>query len=374
MFGGFFAGKRILVTGAAGVKGTWLALALLDAGAEVVGIDSAIPAPDSNFAASGLAGRIAFLRRDVNDLTFLRDAMAGVDGVFHLAAVAIVTEASRAPYETYVSNTMGVASVLEALRTSDRARYAVMVTTDKVYRSKAGEPWVEEDPLGATGPYAVSKACAEYVIADYQNTYFSVGGKRVGVGRAGNVLVGGDLYSSSRIPGGGRIFVDCFEALSQGKPPEIFNPAFTRPYIYGLDVIAGYMSLMAHLDSDDVAGQAFNFGPWEQVGVPNGLLATKACELWGKDIFWHSGARRAEPFEKQSLRWDKGRRLLGWQPAFTFHEALSATARWYWEYYRRRDAGTVDMADFNGMLLAEHRRAARNMGIAWTASSASVTL
>jgi CDP-glucose 4,6-dehydratase len=204
----------------------------------------------------------------------------------------------------------------------------VFITTDKVYRAKpAGEQWVESDELGATGPYAVSKACAELMIRDYNQTYFINTETKIAVARAGNVLLGGDDHGSTSTQGAGRIFVDCYEALTAGRAPEIFRPTFTRPYTYGLDILSGYMSLMSQLDREGIAGEAFNFGPYEQLGVSNALLATKICELWGDGVLWESGSLREEPFEYQSLRTEKSEHRLGWRPAFTLYEALRATTR-----------------------------------------------
>lgn len=364
MFDGFFQGKRVLVTGVAGIKGSWLALLLQEAGASVLGIDNRLPDADSNFAASGLARSIDFVHGDVNDLSLMQSLVDRADAVFHLAAIVLVAQAHRDPLEAYRSNTLGTVTTLEALRRARGGKHAVFITTDKVYKPKNGEAWLETDPLFAAGPYQVSKACAEVIIADYQQAYFQRGPIRIGVARAGNVIVGGDRYSSSRTGGAGRIVPDCFEALAEGRPPEIYVPAFTRPYTYGLDILAGYMTLMSKLDRDNVAGQPFNFGPYEEIGVPNSLLATKACELWDEGTTWRTGARREEPFDRQSLNWTKSAQLLGWRPAYTFYEALRATARWY-----KQAAGTAisdgAMLDFNRMLMVEHRAAAQNLGVAW---------
>jgi CDP-glucose 4,6-dehydratase len=367
MFDKYFDGKRVLVTGVSGVKGTWLALMLLLAGAIVTGLDKRLAALRSNFTATGLGGRIRFVHGDVRDLTLVRRQVEEADCVFHLAAKAIVGEAFRSPLETYSSNTLGTATMLEALRLAAAPKRCVFVTTDKVYRPKpAGESWVESDELGATGPYAVSKACAELVIRDYIRCYFADSETKVAVARAGNVLVGGDDHGSSSTQGAGRIFVDCYEALTEGRAPAIFRPSFTRPYTYGLDILSGYMSLMSRLDRKEVAGEAFNFGPYEQFGVSNALLATKICELWGTGVLWKGGAPREEPFEYQSLRTEKSLHRLGWRPAFTLYEALRATTCWY-KAWAELGANVTEgcMYDLNCSLIAEHRAAAARLGVEW---------
>jgi CDP-glucose 4,6-dehydratase len=172
LFHDYFNGKHVLVTGVAGVKGTWLALLLLRAGAIVTGLDKRQPTLRSNFSAAGLGSKITVVHGDVRDLDVVRRLVEQADCVFHLAAEAIVGETTRIPLETYSSNIVGTATVLESLRLSGGDKRAVMITTDKVYRSKAGDRWIESDELGATGPYAVSKACAEWVIRDYNASYF----------------------------------------------------------------------------------------------------------------------------------------------------------------------------------------------------------
>lgn len=370
MFDNFYERKKILVTGVAGVKGTWLALALLEAGAVVKGVDIRVPAADSNFVASGLGRRIDFTEGDVSDLRLMRELVSDVDCIFHLAASALVREAHRDPFRAYWTNTLGVAAVLEAIRVAAKPKRIVVVTTDKVYKPKNGELWIEADPLGATGPYAVSKACAELVIADYQRNYLGPRGHHVATARAGNVVIGGDLYSSRKTQGAGRIFVDCFEALSENRSPEIFSPTFTRPYTYGLDILSGYMTLMSRIHEQGIAGEAFNFGPYEQYGVSNSLLATKICKLWGGEIMWHSGTPREEPFEYQSLSFEKSRQRLAWRPAFTLYEALQATTRWYKTWAERRmNAKEGYLYDLNLELLADHRIAAHHLGIDWAKES-----
>jgi CDP-glucose 4,6-dehydratase len=367
MFNNYFNGKRVLVTGVSGVKATWLALMLLDAGATVTGLDKRRAPLRSNFTASGLGGRIRFVQGDVRDLPLMRGLVEEADCVFHLAAEAIVGEAMRNPLEAYSTNALGTATVLEALRLEKTPKHAVFITTDKVYKPKAAtELWVESDELGASGPYAVSKACAEFVIRDYHRSYFAGSEIRIAVARAGNVLIGGDDHSSTTTHGAGRIFVDCYEALAEGRVPEIFRPTYTRPYTYGLDILSGYMTLMSRLGEDGFAGEAFNFGPYEQFGVSNALLATKICDLWGSGVTWKSSAPREEPFDYQSLRTDKSRERLGWRPAFTLYEALRATTNWY-KAWADVAPNVTDgcMYNLNCSLIAEHRAAAARLRIDW---------
>ncbi len=364
-FGDYYRGKHALVTGATGVKGTWLCLALQAAGAIVTGIDLHLGAPTSNFVLSGLSDSIRVVQGDVNDLDLIGELLSANDCFFHLAALALVHDCKVRPLETYRVNTLGTATVLEAFRLSSRAKRGLFVTTDKVYRPKSKDQWVETDPLFSSGPYAVSKACAEQVIEDYRDCLLE-SGKYFGVARAGNVLVGGDDHSSSQTNGAGRIFVDCFESLIAGGSPEIFSPAYTRPYTYGLDIIAGYMTQVARMAENPINGEAFNFGPHEQGGIANAFLATKICEEWGGNTQWKGGVPRQEPFQTQALNWEKARNLLGWQPAYTLFEAIRDAAIWYKEWATIRKAPkTGAMHAIDHELLLRHASAARRLGIWW---------
>lgn len=363
---GFFDGKRVLVTGIAGVKGSWLALLLLDAGASVVGVDLVHPSPESNYMAAGLESRVTRVRGDITDLELMCLLTQDVDAVFHLAAVSLVGEARRNPLEAYRTNTLGTATVLEACCGSNRVRHVVIATTDKVYQSREEGPWRETDPLVATGPYAVSKACAEHVAADYYATRLREHGIRMGVARAGNAILGGDFNSSTRRLGSGRIFVDCYDALLAGQVPTLFQPRFSRPYTYGLDLLVGYMTLMRHLDDPRVDGEAFNFGPLEPDGIENRALATKICTLWGAPGEWVEGAPREEPFACQKLDWQKAEMLLGWKPAYSIDEGLSDTTRWY-RAWGEQGRGQLPGALYplNRELIQAHRASALRQGIPW---------
>jgi len=367
MFNDFFLGKRVLVTGVTGVKGTWLALELLDAGSTVVGVDISQLDGSSAFEAAGLKSATQFVRGDVTDLEIMCELTADVECVFHLAAVSLVGDARRRPLDTYRINTLGTATLLEAVRLSKSTKFVVIATTDKVYRPSPGRAAVESDPLFASGPYPISKACAEHIIADYHRTYLALDGKHVGVGRSGNVIVGGDFHSSQQTGGAGRLFVDCFDALSTGRTPEVFNPQQWRAYVYGLDAIVGYMALMSRLESQEVDGQPFNFGPLENEAVRNDALVAKICEIWGGQSKWNAGSPRAEPFECEMISSAKSRRLLGWEPAYSLNDTLVDTARWYNGWADIRTVGRCNtMTEVNAELIRKHRSAAERRGLWWT--------
>jgi CDP-glucose 4,6-dehydratase len=361
MFGGTLNGQRVLVTGLGGAKGTWLGWYLLEAGVErVIGVDRTFGTPGGCFYASGLGAqeRVCLCEMDIRDLDGLRATLERerVSCLVHLAAMAIVGECRERPLDTYAINVLGTATVLEAARLSPTVERIVVVTTDKVYRDKGGEPWREDDPLVASGPYAVSKACAEFLTRDYFVGYLQPGGKHLGVARAGNVLAPGDHHR-------GRIFVDVVLALAAGQAPVIQNPAFTRPYTYVGDTVSGYLSLLAQCDRPEVDGEAFNFGPQEAQGVPNGELATRICELWGSGIQWVRGEGRTEPFVHQSLDCTKADRILQWRPAYRLDQALQALVEWHKAHAQHPQEGALQ--ELTVEHVRRHVAAARAAGIAW---------
>ncbi len=361
MFENRLKGQTVLVTGLAGAKGTWLGWYLLAAGVEkLVGVDRSFGLPGTCYQSSGLGEdeRVQTCELDVRDLEGLQRVMQTekVSAALHLAAMAIVGECKQRPLDTYAINVLGTATFLEAVRRCEVPR-AVVVTTDKVYRDKGGEPWTEDDPLVATGPYAVSKACAEFITRDYYTGYLQPAGQHLGIARAGNVLVPGDHHA-------GRIFVDVALALSRGEQPIILNPAFTRPYTFVGDTVTGYLSLLAQCDQPPIDGQAFNFGPREGRGVPNGDLATMMCDLWGSGLTWKRGSERDEPFVHQSLDCAKADRLLGWRPAFELRDGLAAVVEWYKR--QAQDPTPGALRELTGEVLNKHVKAASTQKVRWT--------
>lgn len=362
MYEGFYRDKVVLVTGIAGVTGTWLGWHLLEAGVvRVVGVDSASGPPESCFQASGLGldERVSLHAQDVRDLEGLRDLMCRerVEVAAHLAAMAIVGECADSPLACYSANTLGTATFLEAVRSAEVAR-ALVVTTDKVYRNKGGEPWVEDDPLGATGPYAVSKACADLIAQDYLRSYLPAAGTHGAIARSGNVVAPGDHHPDRIVP-------SIVQALARGEAPVIFNPAFTRPYTFVGDTVSGYLTLLARCHRPEVDGQAFNFGAPEGRGVPNSQLASMVCDQWGSGIAWQRGSPRDEPFEHQSLDWSKAERLLGWRPAYSLEHSIAEVVAWEKARLAHPQAGALRELALE--IVRRHRCAAREQGISWAA-------
>ncbi len=302
-----YSGKRVLVTGSEGFKGTWLARALRALDAIVVGFD--LP------------------HRDVLDADHLCYTVRNYtpDFVFHLAAQAFVPRGFREPRTTFETNAIGTVNLLEALRLANRPCAVVVVTTDKVYGE--GGPFAEMAPLVPYCPYSASKVAAEHAVEVYRDVYFAPEGNRIAVAtaRAGNVIGGGDW-------GEGRLIPNAIRALRAGKPIPVYDPASVRPWQYVEDVIDGYLRLGAALAAEQgrppLFASAFNFGPAES--HTTGEVVRALIAEWGGGT-WER--QRVQMHEASVLRIDstKARRLLGWVPRFTFEEAIREAVRWYRE-------------------------------------------
>jgi CDP-glucose 4,6-dehydratase len=332
----------------------------LEAGVErLIGVDRAPGQPGSCWDATRMGDdpRVSLATMDIRDHDALRWLMADekVDIAIHLAAMAIVGECNLKPWDTYSINVMGTVAFLEAVRLTDVDR-CLVITTDKVYRDKDGLPWTEDDDLVATGPYAVSKACADQITRDYWHGYLKPAERRCVVGRAGNVLAPGDTHR-------GRIFVDVVMALAENQPPLILNPAFTRPYTFVGDTISGYLSALAQAHRPEVNGEPFNFGPREATGVPNGELAQMMCDLWGSGVAWQSGNARPEPFRDQSLDCAKADRILGWRPTYTLRDGLTDLVSWSQALIAGADA--EPMRAQTADIIRRHASSAGSQGIWW---------
>lgn len=330
-----FKGRRVLVTGDTGFKGSWLCLWLADLGAEVHGYALPPERPQDLFHALGLAKLIRHRDGDVRDAAALAAAAAEArpEFIFHLAAQPLVRRSYREPKETFDVNVGGSVNLLEAARACKDLRALVYVTSDKCYKVQPSHPaYVETDPLGGHDPYSASKAAAEVVFASYNASFFG-SGPGAASARAGNVIGGGDWSEDRLVP-------DVIRALRGGAPLVLRSPQHTRPWQHVLEPLSGYLRLAARLaERPREFSGAWNFGPDERDNRSVLDVARLALSLWG------SGEERivVRPeslVETPVLRLDsaKARRELGWSPRWAFERAVEETVRWYAAAHRGASA------------------------------------
>ena len=318
----FYRGKRVLVTGHTGFKGSWLCKLLLLAGARVTGYSLAPPTDPSLFVLAGLERQLDSVTGDVRDFDHLLRVTreTGPELVFHLAAQPIVREGYAAPRYTYETNVMGTVNLLECVRLCPGVKSVVNVTTDKVYRNpERGEAFREEEPLDGYDPYSSSKSCSELVTAAYVRSFFGRG-PAVSAVRAGNVIGGGDFAKD-------RILPDCVRAAAAGRPAAVRNPRSVRPYQHVLEPLAAYLMIAEAQYRDRRFAGAYNVGPEESGCVTTGRLADLFCRYWGHGAAWEDRAEPGAPHEAGFLRLDctKLKETFGWRPRWDVEKAVEMT-------------------------------------------------
>ena len=338
----FWRGKRVLLTGHTGFKGSWLALWLDSLGAKVSGFSLDVPTSPSLFEAARVKESLRDGRGDVRDLRAVQAAVhdASPDIVFHLAAQSLVRQSYAQPVETYATNVMGTAHVLEAARSAPSIRALVVVTSDKCYDNReSGHAYVEADPMGGRDPYSSSKGCAELVTAAYRNSFFKEAKPGIASARAGNVIGGGDWSQDRLLP-------DIYRAAAAREPVCIRNPKAVRPWQHVLEPLAGYLLLAERLHTDGPrVAEAWNFGPDKTDSRPVAEVVERVVKLWGDGLRWEPDPG-SHPHEALLLRLDsaKARKRLAWQPQLPLDEALAWTVDWYKAHLRREDMRGVTLA------------------------------
>ena len=332
-----FEGKRVLITGHTGFKGSWLAIWLHRLGAEVTGVALDPGTPRDNFVLSGIGSRIKEdIRADIRDRAALEDIFRRCrpEIVFHLAAQPLVRLSYDIPAETYDTNVMGTVNVMEAIRAAGSTRVAVMITSDKCYENREqARGYCEEDPMGGYDPYSSSKGAAEIAIASWRRSFFNPAdfgikhNTAIASARAGNVIGGGDWAKD-------RILPDCIRALEAGKPIPIRNPKAVRPWQHVLEPLGGYLLLAEKMwehPSDYCEG--WNFGPDASSIRTVREVAGKVVEHYGSGSI-ELAADSAAPHEAQllTLSIDKARERLGWKPRMDLERSIGMTVDWYRRY------------------------------------------
>lgn len=323
----FWQGKRVLMTGHTGFKGSWLSLWLQSMGAELRGVALAPPTTPALFdvarVAQGMDHRVA----DIRDYETIRALVSDFkpEILIHMAAQPLVRLSYQQPIETYATNVMGTVHVLEAARHAGSLRAIVNITTDKCYDNRE---WVwgyrEDEAMGGHDPYSSSKGCAELVSSAYRNSFLQDAGVSMATARAGNVIGGGDWALDRLVP-------DTLLALEKGQPVQIRNPHATRPWQHVLEPLSGYLLLAEKLHEQ---GQAFaegwNFGPRDEDARPVQWIVEQLCQAWGQGASWQQQPGN-HPHEANYLKLDisKAKQRLNWTPRWSLEQALENITQWH---------------------------------------------
>ena len=332
----FYRGKRVLITGHTGFKGSWMCEVLLAAGAEVSGYALNPPTNPSIFNLLNLSGRVNSIVGDIRDLEHLLKVFEETQPeiVIHMAAQPIVRESYKNPVLTYETNVMGIVNVLEAVRHCDSVKSVVNVTTDKVYLNKE---WLwgyrENEELNGYDPYSNSKSCSELVTSSYKNSFFSdESGRTVAIStcRAGNVIGGGDYAKDRIIP-------DCIRSAEKGESIIVRNPDSVRPYQHVLEPVAAYLMIAQEQYNNHLIQGAFNIGPNESDSLTTGELVDLFCGKWNKKAKEYSMPRitwlnqnDGGPHEANLLKLDcsKMKSVFGWNPKWSIDIAIEKIVEW----------------------------------------------
>ena len=335
-----FQGKKVLVTGDTGFKGSWLSYWLHTLGAEVHGFAQPPLHEKDHFTLLKLDTLIQHTDGDVRDQDALQTVVNTVEPefIFHLAAQSLVRRSYQEPRYTFETNILGAVNLFEAIRESSSLRALVCITSDKCYKNHNWEwGYRETDELGGRDPYSASKASVELVFHAYQESFFSQSAELgVATARAGNVIGGGDWSDDRLVP-------DCIRSLQDGKPLEIRNPKSTRPWQHVLEPLSGYLSLASQLyEHPQNYASSFNFGPRELAASTVKDVAEKMLEYWGEGELRNVSEQDA-PHEESLLQLDCSRAgiELGWQAKWNFEKTMKETVRWYKEVHQGRPASEI---------------------------------
>lgn len=343
LFGGIYQGRRVLVTGHTGFKGSWLAWWLEMMGAEVHGISLEPDTQPNHFQLLPLGERSHIA--DIRDGARLHQLIKKISPeiVFHLAAQALVRRSYARPEETFSTNVMGTLGVLEACKDLPSLKAIVVVTTDKCYDNKEWPyAYRENDPLGGKDPYSASKACAEILTASYRHSFFAPEGSGkannvlIATARAGNVIGGGDWAEDRIIP-------DLVKAAKAATSLKLRYPWATRPWQHVLEPLSGYLMLGWRLiEGNSVFADAWNFGPDPSSNLPVIQLVETAAKYWGSVKIELPEKKELHEAGLLMLDSTKARNILGWQNVWDFGQSVEHTIAWYREYYSSGSVPTTE--------------------------------
>lgn len=360
LFQGFYQGRRILLTGHTGFKGSWLAFWLRAMGAEVSGLALDPDTEPAHWELLGLDD-IQDQRIDLRNSAAVRDIVAHArpEIVFHLAAQPLVRRSYQQPQTTFASNVIGLVNLLEAVRSCASVRVVVNATTDKVYAQRTGaKPYRESDELGGHDPYSTSKACAELVSTCYRDSFFNKRDVRhfrvrLATARAGNVIGGGDWAADRLVP-------DLVRAGIENRPLRLRNPHAIRPWQHVLEPLSGYLRLAEAMSRHEGLEGAWNFGPDPEGESTVDNLASLFAVGWPTLRVQHD--RDLHPHEAAVLRLDctKAFQQLAWRPVWDIQTTVARTSAWYRRFHESSEISTRED-------LATYVTDARKKGLGWAA-------
>jgi len=321
----FWNGRRVLLTGHTGFKGSWMCRILADAGAVVTGFSLQPPTQPNLFDFAEIESDIHSIIGDIRDYDAILNAFqeAKPEAVIHMAAQPIVRESYQNPRYTYETNVMGTVNLLECVRAQSSVRSLLNVTTDKVYENRErDEGYREDEPLDGYDPYSNSKSCSELVTHSYQKSFFHDSNCAISTARAGNVIGGGDFASDRIIP-------DCVRAALKGERVFVRNPNSTRPYQHVLEPLMAYLTILERQWQDRNLAGWYNVGPDICDCITTGELADLFFGIWGEKMAWDTGDVSG-PHEAKllQLNCDKLKREMGWQPRWHIRDAVEQTVSW----------------------------------------------
>ena len=337
VFNNFYKGKRVLVTGHTGFKGSWLSIWLHELGAEVIGVAKDPFSERDNYVLSGIGSKLkADIRADIRDGEKMKQIFAKYQPeiVFHLAAQPLVRLSYDIPVETYETNVIGTINIMEAIRATDSVKVGVMITTDKCYENKE-QIWGyrENEPMGGYDPYSSSKGCCEIAISSWRRSFFNPidYGKKHHVAlasvRAGNVIGGGDWALDRIIP-------DCIKALEVGKPIDIRSPRSIRPWQHVLEPLSGYMLLASKMWKEPTKYcEGWNFGPRMESVTPVWDVASMLIKNYGRgELRDLSDSNALHEAKLLMLDITKAQVKLGWEPRMNISQCIELVVDWYKKY------------------------------------------
>ena len=340
----FWQGKRVLLTGHTGFKGSWLSLWLQAMGAELSGFALPSPTTPALFTEARVGEGMSSSIGDLRNFSAVQAAVTAAQPeiVIHMAAQPLVRYSYQAPVETYAVNVMGTIHLFEAIRRTASVRAVVNVTTDKCYENRE---WVwgyrEGEAMGGHDPYSSCKGCAELVTSAYRRSYFASSGVAIASARAGNVIGGGDWAVDRLVP-------DILRAFEKGEPVVIRNPHSIRPWQHVLEPLSGYLVLAEHLYTDgDTVAEGWNFGPHDEDAKPVSWIVDQMIAEWGRGATWERDSTAVQPHEADMLKLDisKARARLGWAPRWKLAEALRRSVRWHQAWLASRDARAYSLQE-----------------------------